>query len=89
MNLDVLYNMFDRLWEENFLGDSWKDEVLEKAKSDIKTAIGNVGKKIETNTLEKLREMKKPKLKSILETGATLASIGGFIMPLLDKINNS
>jgi hypothetical protein len=88
MNLDVLYTLFDNLWEQEYLGDPWKGKTLKTAQSHIKKAIGNVGKKIEKNTLEELREMKKPKLRSILETGATLSSIGSFISPLIDKINS-
>lgn len=87
MNLDILYALFDSLWEEDYLGVNWTGKALKSAQTHIKKAIGNVGKKIEKNTLEDLREMKKPKLKNILETGATLTSIGNFITPLLDKIN--
>lgn len=87
MNLDVLYALFDNLWEEGYLGESWKGKTLKTAQKHIRKAIGNVGKKIEKNSLEELREMKKPKLRNMLESGAALASIGGFVSPLLEKIN--
>lgn len=87
MNLDVIYHLFDLLWEEDHLGPSWQGDVLLEAQSNIQTAIGNVGQKIETNILEELREMKKPKLKNVIEKGSTLGNIGDLITPLLEIIN--
>jgi len=86
MNLDVLYFLFDRMWEENYFSSSWKSNNLKRVRYNIKKAVGNVGKKIAENTMEDLRNRKKPKLKRILEVGSKLASIGSFINPLYEKI---
>lgn len=88
MNLDVLYMILDSLWEERALGDTWTGRNLQKAHSQIKKAIKRIGQKIEGNILEELRDMKRPKLLSTLESAASLASIGSFVSPLLDKVMN-
>lgn len=87
MNLDTLYTLLDKFWEENYLDDEWNGDKLKIARSNIKGAIGKIGKKIEKNVLEELREMKRPKLKATIEFGASLSSIGAFVIPLLEKIN--
>lgn len=87
MNLDTLYSLLDIFWEKNEINNEWNGDKLETARSNIKKAIGRIGTKIEKSALEELREKKKPKLKATLEFGASLASIGGLVMPLLEKIN--
>jgi len=88
MNLDILYRILDNLWEPGTLGEKWKGRVHEEAKKNIQAAIGRIGEKIAGNTLEELREMKRPKLLRILQQGAALSGIGNFIVPLLEKINS-
>ncbi len=88
MNLNVLYSLFEHMWEEKYFGNHWTGNVLKRAQKNIRKSIGNIGRKIEKNALEELREMKRSKLRGILETGAKLESIGSLIIPLLDKINS-
>ena len=88
LNLDILYKIFDELWEENSLGENWRGENLNQAREKIKLAVGMVGKKIEGNCLEELREMKKPKLRSIIENATLLKGIGDLALPLWDKISS-
>jgi len=88
LNLDSLYKILDILWEKNSISDNWKGATLTTAKTNIKKAVGNIGEKISGNSLEQLREMKKPRLRSILEMATTLQSIGSLIKPLWESINS-
>jgi hypothetical protein len=86
MNLDVLYLLLDRAWEERGFGDNWKGKVLTQAHKDIQIAVGRIGKKIAGNELEDLRSRKLPKLRGALEKAVTLANIGTFLVPLVEKL---
>jgi hypothetical protein len=86
LNLEVLYRLLDRIWDEKQLGEGWAGAIHSTAQKNIKTAIANVGKKIRGNSLEELRDMKRPKLRSAIKLGAELVGIGEFVSPLLTKI---
>lgn len=88
MNLDVLYKLLDALWEEKKLGEHWRGRVLSQNRVLIRRIIGNIGQKIESNVLEKLKKAKQSKLKDILKHSSELSSVGTLIMPLVNSINN-
>ena len=87
MNLDVVYKILDSLWDKNSLNDDWNGRTLTTAQTNIKKAIKQLSLKIEINALEDLRERKRTKLLSAIQLGASLASIGNFLSPLLNKIS--
>jgi len=83
MNLDTMYRLLDVLWKD---GELWTGAELEDQQLKIQKIIGHIGLKIESNSLEQLREAKKPKLEKMIKLGSTLVGIGEFIVPLVEKI---
>ncbi len=88
MNLDVLYQLLDRGWEEGGFGSKWRGKALTNARKEIQTAVGRIGKKIAGNDLEELRNRKRPKLREALQTATQLVSIGKLVAPLAEKMNS-
>jgi hypothetical protein len=82
VNLDVLYQILDELWQERALGEAWKGRELKSAQAQIKTAVGRIGEKIRSNSLEELRDMKRPRLRIAIEEASRLARIGNLVAPL-------
>ena len=83
-SLETLYKIFDMLWEQGYLGDSWTGLELKKAQSSIKSAVEKIGKGITKSELETLREKKGSKLANYISNGAKLSSIGSFVAAAID-----
>lgn len=84
-NLSTLYRILDSAWADGHFGDEWTADLLTKAKADIQTTIGNIGKAISGNELEQLRSAKSSKLFKAIEQGSKLSSIGSLIVSLYDS----
>lgn len=87
MNLDTMYQILDWLWEPKTVDeDRWTKSVAEQQHPRIQRTIGNIGRKIEANSLEDLRDRKRPKLRRAIQDAAALVGIGSQVGPLLERI---
>jgi hypothetical protein len=87
-NLSTLYKILDNAWNADNFGKDWNGDVLIKARENIKHTIGNIGRAVEGNELEQLRNAKSSKLFKAIEQGSKLASIGSLIVGLYSTVRS-